>query len=346
MVENRPVARTARHAIAGLTLSGLAAAAVALAVPTSPASADPSANDWNRLRMCESSDNYKINTGNGHYGAYQFDLSTWRSVGGRGFPNQASPAEQDARALLLYRMRGWQPWQCAGIVGLREDRDARSGRTSGIAFPAAGTAGTTPKATRKATPKPATPPSTGVPAWPGPRYFSIGDHHNTVARFQAQLHRRGSFLVGNGDFGPNTLGEVKRIQGQNGLPQTGLLGPVTWRLAWTGAYRPGAAATRTVPKPATRHAAQPKPVTKPATAPKWPGPQYFSIGDHHNTIARFQAQLHRRGSFLVGDGNFGPNTQAAVKHIQKLNGLPPTGLLGPVTWKLAWAGRWTNIAPV
>ena len=82
------------------------------------ASADPSANDWYRLRVCESGNNYAINTGNGYYGAYQFDLSTWRSVGGTGYPHQSSPAVQDALALKLWQQRGWSPWACAGIVGL------------------------------------------------------------------------------------------------------------------------------------------------------------------------------------------------------------------------------------
>ena len=39
------------------------------------------ANDFYRLRVCESSDNYRDNTGNGYYGAYQFDLRTWHSNG-------------------------------------------------------------------------------------------------------------------------------------------------------------------------------------------------------------------------------------------------------------------------
>ena len=66
-----------------------------------------------QLRQCESGNNYSINTGNGYYGAYQFNLSTWASVGGSGLPSNASPAEQDARALTLYNRRGWQPWTCA-----------------------------------------------------------------------------------------------------------------------------------------------------------------------------------------------------------------------------------------
>ena len=82
------------------------------------ASADPTATDWLRLRQCESGNNYAINTGNGYYGAYQFDLGTWRSVGGTGYPHQAGPAEQDARALQLWRQRGWAPWVCASILGL------------------------------------------------------------------------------------------------------------------------------------------------------------------------------------------------------------------------------------
>jgi hypothetical protein len=95
-------------------------------VGSSTASADPLASQWAQLRQCESSGNYAINTGNGYYGAYQFNQATWSSVGGSGRPDQASPAEQDYRALYLYRMRGWQPWTCA--QGFASDSDAGSGR--------------------------------------------------------------------------------------------------------------------------------------------------------------------------------------------------------------------------
>jgi peptidoglycan hydrolase-like protein with peptidoglycan-binding domain len=205
---------------------GLAALVV---VPLTDAAADPTASDWYRLRMCESSDNYSINTGNGYYGAYQFDLATWRSVGGTGYPNQASPAEQDARALELYRMRGWQPWTCAQILGLPSDSDAASGRSITIPAPAPATA-------TRATTAAARPGS--APAWPGPQYYSFGYQSATIKRFQDQMHARGYFPVGTGDFGPNTLATVNRLQRQNGLRVTGLLGPVTWKLAWTGKYDP------------------------------------------------------------------------------------------------------------
>lgn len=66
-----------------------------------------------RVVMCESSGNARANTGNGYYGMWQFDLSTWQSVGGTGLPSDASVEEQVARARALYEVRGWQPWGCA-----------------------------------------------------------------------------------------------------------------------------------------------------------------------------------------------------------------------------------------
>lgn len=67
-----------------------------------------------RITQCESGGNYGTNTGNGYYGAYQFDLQTWRSVGGYGLPSNASPAEQDRRAAMLYSRRGASPWPVCG----------------------------------------------------------------------------------------------------------------------------------------------------------------------------------------------------------------------------------------
>lgn len=66
----------------------------------------------NAIKQCESSGNYaNEDTGhNGHYGAYQFSLATWAGVGGTGDPAQASPAEQDMRATILYNQSGTGPW--------------------------------------------------------------------------------------------------------------------------------------------------------------------------------------------------------------------------------------------
>ncbi|WP_277602369.1 LysM peptidoglycan-binding domain-containing protein [Macrococcus armenti] len=70
--------------------------------------------NWSALAQCESGGNASINTGNGFYGMYQFDLQTWQSVGGSGYPHQASAAEQTKRAQILYNSRGAQPWPACG----------------------------------------------------------------------------------------------------------------------------------------------------------------------------------------------------------------------------------------
>ncbi|MGH9856362.1 MAG: G5 domain-containing protein, partial [Acidobacteriota bacterium] len=62
------------------------------------------------LRQCEAGGNYNINTGNGYYGAYQFNISTWNGYGGYTVPSDAPPAIQDQKATETYQGRGWQPW--------------------------------------------------------------------------------------------------------------------------------------------------------------------------------------------------------------------------------------------
>ena len=75
-----------------------------------------------RLRRpgdCESGGNYWINTGNGYYGAYQFSLSTWQSLGYGGYPHEASPAVQDQAARELQALYGWSQWPgCSWYLGL------------------------------------------------------------------------------------------------------------------------------------------------------------------------------------------------------------------------------------
>lgn len=75
---------------------------------------DPGEAAWERLRFCESGGVYSINTGNGFYGAYQFDRQTWESMGGTGLPSDAPYWEQDLRAKALYQARGAQPWPLCG----------------------------------------------------------------------------------------------------------------------------------------------------------------------------------------------------------------------------------------
>ena len=72
-----------------------------------------------RLRSCEGK--YTSNTGNGYYGAYQYDIQTWG--GYKGYPNAAAapPAVQDEKVWETYQRRGWQPWpSCSKSKGLQD----------------------------------------------------------------------------------------------------------------------------------------------------------------------------------------------------------------------------------
>ncbi len=75
---------------------------------------------WDKIAACESGGNWSINTGNGYYGGLQFTLASWRGVGGSGYPNQASKAEQISRAKILQARQGWGAWPaCTAKLGLR-----------------------------------------------------------------------------------------------------------------------------------------------------------------------------------------------------------------------------------
>ena len=85
--------------------------------PPPPARTLP--DPWAALRQCESNGNYSDDTGNGYYGAYQFTIGSWRSVGLGGLPSQAPPAQQDQAAQELQARRGWGQWpSCARRLGL------------------------------------------------------------------------------------------------------------------------------------------------------------------------------------------------------------------------------------
>ena len=82
---------------------------------------------WLQLAECESSGDWGIDTGNGYFGGLQFTLQSWRAVGGAGYPHQAHPMEQIARADYLQRIQGWDAWpMCSGKLGLipKEKADA------------------------------------------------------------------------------------------------------------------------------------------------------------------------------------------------------------------------------
>jgi resuscitation-promoting factor RpfA len=101
-----------------LTLAGTVALGVPLAI-AGTANAAP-ATVWDRLAQCESTGNWKINSGNGFFGGLQFTMSTWRGFGGQGTPDQASREQQIAVAERVLAGQGWKAWPvCSSKLGLR-----------------------------------------------------------------------------------------------------------------------------------------------------------------------------------------------------------------------------------
>jgi len=75
---------------------------------------------WDRLAQCEAGGNWSINTGNGYYGGLQFSLSSWRAVGGTGYPHEQSRETQIAMGQRLYAQGGWGHWPgCSAKLGYR-----------------------------------------------------------------------------------------------------------------------------------------------------------------------------------------------------------------------------------
>jgi hypothetical protein len=221
--------------VAGETLS-LATAAGAVSPDT-----------WAQLRMCESSGRYSVNTGNGYYGAYQFDLRTWHGLGYPGLPSDASPAVQDEAAQKLYQQRGWQPWPaCSAKLGLVDDRAASRDSTRAplpSPSPVATPAPTVPAAIQPpaAAPVPTAqvgaPTATSVPTpkagpWDG-HYMTIrdvGTVRQDVVAWQTRMNAAGYHLAIDGRYGPQSAGATTQFEVDHHLSveRPGVVGPQVW----------------------------------------------------------------------------------------------------------------------
>jgi resuscitation-promoting factor RpfA len=63
-----------------------------------------------RMAYCESRKRWFLDSGNKFYGGLQFKLSTWKWVGGKGYPHKNSELEQKYRAVILIKRDGYGHW--------------------------------------------------------------------------------------------------------------------------------------------------------------------------------------------------------------------------------------------
>lgn len=75
---------------------------------------------WEKVAACESSSNWRINTGNGYFGGLQFSQSTWESYGGTHYAPRADLASKDQQIVIAERvLKGQGPgaWPSCGPRG-------------------------------------------------------------------------------------------------------------------------------------------------------------------------------------------------------------------------------------
>ena len=226
----------------------LAADALVASTPASAASAAVSDGDLAKLRACESGGNYQTNTGNGYYGAYQFALATWHSLGFSGRPDQASPATQDAAVRQLQARSGWGQWPaCSRRYGLGSDSSGVAAEAAVAPVPtdvrASRSRTRIPTAVDRTTVRPATRTLHVAVAPTTPPVFahkvlSVADADTFrigVHMWQARMAQRGWKITVDGYFGPQSAAVAKSFAAEKKIHLTALPGEVdrgVWEAAW------------------------------------------------------------------------------------------------------------------
>lgn len=161
-----------------------------------------------------------------------------------------------------------------------------------------------------------------------PRVLQRGDSGNGVSVLQYYLDFLASFydtlpdIAIDGIFGDETLNAVLSFQRTFGLPQDGIVGRQTWYKI-QDQYD---SVLRSLPDE-----------YKSYSSLLYPG-YYLTTGAVGKVVEQLQqfintiAQNDSRVPTVVADGVYGPATANAVSAIQRINGLEPTGAVGPLTW--------------
>jgi peptidoglycan hydrolase-like protein with peptidoglycan-binding domain len=158
--------------------------------------------------------------------------------------------------------------------------------------------------------------------------LSVGGEGRHVRLLQQAL---GGIKV-DGIFGPETEGAVRAFQASRGLQDDGIVGPIT-SAALRGQSAPQAlAANVRVPLPGetSSQATGAREASFTGAGETEASPRVSGEPEGSNgAVAQLQSALH-----VHADGEFGPETEAAVRRLQARHGLTVDGVVGPATWSL------------
>ncbi|MEU9700623.1 transglycosylase family protein [Streptomyces sp. NPDC047981] len=99
-------------------------AGIALPLVAAGAAQAASLDVWEKVAACESSSNWRINTGNGYFGGLQFSQSTWERYGGTRYAPRADLASKDQQIAIAEKVlkgQGPDAWPtCSPRAGLTQ----------------------------------------------------------------------------------------------------------------------------------------------------------------------------------------------------------------------------------
>ncbi|HEY4809478.1 MAG TPA: peptidoglycan-binding protein [Solirubrobacteraceae bacterium] len=162
---------------------------------------------------------------------------------------------------------------------------------------------------------------------------------SAVKQLQSALH-----VAPDGNFGPETEAAVRRLQARHGLSVDGIVGPSTWNVIGVQDKETITPPASALPKPATHHHHLATAATSDTglTAGSGGAAETAPTETAEGTTA---VEWLQKALKLPVDGEFGPETEAAVRRLQARHGLSVDGVVGPSTWALIGVQNAATLTP-